>query len=183
MRRPRRPMKYRKFAELFGVICFVLLSCGIVIGGSSSESNVKQSNIKKAKSIVAEPIPEEYNDVINAFNLYWAAFKDRNFAKTYSMENSTYKKKFTEYSYTDKYAKEGVTVVGMKPLSVKRLNEKEVIVKGGLGYKAGFIDSVRVTEDHWIKEDDGWKHVQTEKSQVDKNNSNTAFGHTKEIVN
>jgi hypothetical protein len=144
---------------------FILVACGNSIG-----SPLSQSALKKAKGPVAEPIPEKYNDLMNNFKLYWSAFKDRDFEKAYGMESSTFKKKVTLDTYKENH-KSAVIVIGMKPLAVKPLNEKEVIVKAGFGYKAGFVDTVRVTEDHWVKEDAGWRHLPVEGQKAISNNS------------
>jgi hypothetical protein len=153
------------------VIAAVLLVC-LPAWGVDSGSQEKQqkavkapwTNIKKSAAPIVANIPEKYSDVSKAFSEYWNAMKERDYKKAYELESSAYRKA-TSFDLYKERLKRAVLITAVRPLEVKPVNEKEVMVKGSLAFKAGFIDTVRFIHDRWVKEASGWRHEPEEEKK------------------
>jgi hypothetical protein len=132
--------------------------------GKQKEAEAPKSswgNIKTEAKPIVPNIPEKYKDLVEAFNAYWNAIKERDYKKAYGMESAESREKtsFDLYKLLHKQ-KKPVKIVGVRPLEVRPIEEeKEVMVKASFGFKTGFIDSVNFIKDHWVKEEGAWKHV------------------------
>jgi len=138
----------------------------LVASGSEGKTEQKGETIEKApwtdiKKVPGpefSPIPEKYNDLVKTFSEYWNARKERDYKKSYELESSEYRKS-TSFDLYNERLKKAVEIIAVRPLEVKPINEKEVVVRASVGYKAGFIDTVRFFQDQWIKENGSWKHL------------------------
>jgi hypothetical protein len=117
-------------------------------------------DIKTAAKPIVPNIPDKYNDLVEAFNAYWNAIKERDYKKAYGMESAESREKTSFDLYKHLHTQKPVKIVGVRPLEVRPIEEeKEVMVDAGFGFKTGFIDSVNFIKDHWVKEEGAWKHV------------------------
>lgn len=166
----------------------ILFTCAIslllplsIMGGEAQtkeaepgKKEFQRFDIKRDVKPIEPNIPEEYKPLIKAYDEYWQAIKDKEYSKAYKLESSEFRKNTKEHDYiTGIYStkeadlprnlkKPEIQIIAARALEVKKLNEKEVMVKGGLSFKAGMMDTVRFFEDRWIKEDDAWRHVPQE---------------------
>ncbi len=115
-------------------------------------------DIKKAPGPQFEPIPEKYSDLVQTFSEYWKARKELDYKRSYELESNEYRKMTSFDLYNEKLKKSAI-IEAVRPLEVKPISEKEVMVRASVGYKAGIIDTVRFFQDQWLKEDGGWKHL------------------------
>jgi hypothetical protein len=153
------------------VIAAVLVVCLPAWGVESvpqekQEKAVKSPwiNIKKAATPIVANISEKYSDVSKAFSEYWNAIKERDYKKAYELESSAYRKA-TSFDLYKERLKRAVLITAIRPLEVKPVNEKEVMVKGSLAFKAGFMDTLRIFHDRWVKEASGWRHEPKEEKK------------------
>ena len=136
-------------------------------GNLKEEKNVVPApgqDIKKAAKPIVANIPEKFNDLTKTFSEYWSAMKKRDYQKAYELEGSDYKK-VTGFDLYKERLKDAVEIIAVRPLEVKPINEKEVMVRASLGFKMGFIDTLRFFDDHWVKEADGWRHLPEEEKK------------------
>jgi hypothetical protein len=124
-----------------------------------AKRHVPHPGIKSVKP--QEPrIPDEYKDLVKAYNEYWEFFIKKDYEKAYSMESADYRK-------TNPYAEENYKKIffsnaklkAVKALEVEKVNEKEVVVKGYYYYDIGALKSLRPFSDKWVKEDAKWMHL------------------------
>lgn len=157
----------RRIVYSIVIVCFVVAP-GLVLASNGqlpeSEKAADQSpwkDIKTGAKPLVPNISEEHKDIVEVFNKYWKAVKERDFKTMYEMEATEEQNKssFDLYEYK---RRKGVDIIAVRPLEVTQINEKEVIVRASFGFKAGIIDTVRFLRDRWIKESTGWKHVPEE---------------------
>jgi len=143
-------------------VCMIPLSAWSSEGDANKDQPSPWRDIKSSANVkpIVPNIPEKYKELEKVFNAYWSALKDRDFQKAYAMESSEYRKKTSLDLYT--HLKDNtVTIIAVRPLEVRPITEeKEVMVRASFSFKAGFLDTVHFISDRWIKETDGWKHVQ-----------------------
>lgn len=130
-------------------------------GTQTAEDKSIWQDIKKSAKRIEPNISEKDKDLIAVFNTYWDAVKSKDFKKTYEMETSEHQESISFDLYEYKRRKT-VGIIAVRPLEVKHINEKEVIVRASFGFKTAMIDTVRFIQDRWIKESTGWKHVPEE---------------------
>ena len=115
-------------------------------------------DIKKAPGPKVSEIPEVYNDLMKTFAEYYDARKTGNYKKAYDLESSEYRKA-TSFDLYNERLKGSPETIAVRPLEVKPISEKEVMVRASFGYKLAAIDTVRFIRDHWVKEDNAWRHL------------------------
>lgn len=125
------------------------------------DSSIIWKDIKKAAKPIKPNISEEHKDIVEVFNAYWGALKARDYKKAYELEASEHREK-TSFDLYEYKRRKAVDIIAVRPLEVKQINEKEVIVRASFGFKTAMIDTVRFIRDRWIKESTGWKHVPEE---------------------
>ncbi len=126
-------------------------------------------DIKKSAKPIVPDIPEEYKPMVKVFDKYWGAIMKGDFESAYKLESEDYKKVHAKDPdvYKNRFGRMG-KLVGVRALGVKKINEKEVIVRASVGFKAAQLDTVRFFEDRWIKEGDTWRHFPEEKKSTGK---------------
>jgi len=126
-------------------------------------------NVKKDVPQVKTNIPEEYKDLVKVFDEYWTAFKSKRYDAMYRLEVADFRQKteLERYKAMKGTGSAELKVISVRPIQVKKLNEKEVIVEAALAYKVGMAESVKLFNDHWVKEKDGWMHLPSEKEVMD----------------
>jgi hypothetical protein len=130
-------------------------------GSTAAKEKSLWQDIKTSAKPIKPNITEKDKDIVSAFNQYWGAVKARDFKQTYDMEINEHREK-TSFDLYEYKRRKAVNIIAVRPLEVTHINEKEVIVKASLGFKAGMIDTVRFIRDRWIKDSTGWKHVPEE---------------------
>src|SRR4030042_2834913 len=120
---------------------------------------IPHTDIKSVKP--AKPqIPQEYKELEKMYNQYWGFIMKKEYEKAYAMESSAYGKSnpYAKENYENMLLK-NVNMTAVTALNVKKMNEKEVVLKGNYYYKIGPLKSVRPFSDKWIQEEALWKHV------------------------
>ena len=142
-------------------VCIMPFSAWGSEGKAEDKKEVPQplwKDIKKAPGPKVSEIPEKYNDLIKAFSEYYDARKIGNYKKAYDLESSEYRKT-TSFDLYNERLKSSAEMIAVRPLEVKPISEKEVMVRASFGYKVAAIDTVRFIQDHWVKEDNAWRHL------------------------
>jgi hypothetical protein len=156
-------------------IIFILIAVFLmVISATGSEGTAQDKHeaapktiwkdIKKNPGPKVSEIPEAYSDLVKNFSDYWNAQKNRDYKKAYDLESSKYRKS-TSFDLYNERLKKAAQIIAVRPLEVKPINEKEVVVRASFGYKAGIIDTVRFIQDNWVKEEIGWRHLPEQEQQ------------------
>ena len=146
------------------IIAVSILVLGVAIPAWSNEAPGRFLDQPPQNQGEIKPnIPAEYKDLVKSFDEYWGALKARDYDKAYLLESSAFQKTTTLSQYKGSFKRE-VELKSVRALSVKKINEKEVIVKGSAIVKAligGKVHDVlkMLNSDRWIKENAGWKHV------------------------
>ena len=120
-------------------------------------------DIKHAPGPKVSEIPEAYNDLVKSFLDYWNDIKKGEYKKAYDLESSEYRKSTSFDLYNERHKKSAL-IIAVRPLGVKPINEKEVVVRASIGYKVAAIDTVRLFQDHWVKEGRAWRHLPKEEN-------------------
>ena len=147
-------------------VCIIPLSAWGNEGKAEDKKEIPKTSwedIKKAPGPKVSEIPEKYNDLIKTFSDYYDARKTGDYKKTYNLESSEYRKA-TSFDLYNERLKKSVGIIAVRPLEVKPINEKEVMVRASFGYKVAAIDTVRFFQDHWVKEDNAWRHLPKEEN-------------------
>ncbi len=126
-------------------------------------------DIKKSAKPIVPDIPEEYKPLVQVFDEYWGAIKKGDFDSAYKLESEDYRKVHAKdpEMYKERFGR-SVKLLGVRALGVKKINEKEVIIRASVGYKTAQIDTVRFFADRWIKENDTWRHLPDTKKSEEK---------------
>lgn len=155
-----------------------LLAIGVILlpfavwgeeGNVSDKSDKKEltatpwKDIKKAPGPKIAEVPEIYNDLMKTFAEYYDAKKAGDYKKAYELESIEYRKA-TSFDLYNERLKKSVDIIAVRPLEVKPISEKEVMVRASFGYKLAAIDTVRFIQDHWVKEDNAWRHLPKEEN-------------------
>jgi len=120
-------------------------------------------DIKQAPGPKVSEIPEVYNDLMKTFSDYYDARKAGDYKKAYDLESSDFRKTMSFDLYNERL-KSSAGIIAVRPLEVKPISEKEVMVRASFGYKLAAIDTVRFIQDHWVKEDNVWRHLPKEEN-------------------
>ncbi|MCJ7484000.1 MAG: hypothetical protein MUO31_13660 [Thermodesulfovibrionales bacterium] len=120
-------------------------------------------DVKHAPGPKVSEIPEAYNDLMKTFAEYYDARKTGNYKKAYDLESSDFRKTMSFDLYNERL-KSSAEIIAVRPLEVKPISEKEVMVRASFGYKLAAIDTVRFIQDHWVKEDNAWRHMPKEEN-------------------
>jgi hypothetical protein len=149
------------------VVCIIPLSTW---GNEGKADDAKESpitsmkkDIKKLPGPKVSEIPEKYNDLLRNFSDYYDALKIGDFEKAYNFESGEYRKATSFDLYKERH-KNAAAMIAVRPLEVKPINEKEVMVRASFGYKVAAVDTVRFIPDHWVKEDNAWRHLPEEEN-------------------
>lgn len=148
------------------------LSLSVYANENKTDGGDKKSpwfNIKKDVPQVKVNIPEEYKDLVKVFDEYWTAFKSKRYDAMLSLEVAPFREKTTleRYKAMKESGSAELKVISVRPIQVKKLNEKEVIVEAALAYKIGLADSVKLFKDRWVIEKDGWRHIPSTKEVME----------------
>jgi len=147
-------------------VCIIPLSTWGNEGKVEDKKEIPKTSwedIKKAPGPKVSEIPEKYNDLVKTFSEYYDAKKSRDYKKAYNLESSKYRKA-TSFDLYNERLKKSAEFLAVRPLEVKPINEKEVMVRASFGYKVAAIDTVRFIQDHWVKEDNAWRHQPKEEN-------------------
>ena len=157
----------------FIIRCMVIMAvCIIPLSAWCNEEKVVDKkeipktpwkDIKQAPGPKVSEIPEAYNDLVKTFSEYYDARKTGDYKKAYNLESSEYRKA-TSFDLYNERLKKSAAIIAVRPLEVKPISEKEVMVRASVGYKVAAIDTVRFIQDHWVKEDNAWRHVPKEEN-------------------
>jgi hypothetical protein len=120
-------------------------------------------DVKHAPGPKVSEIPEVYKDLMKTFADYYDARKTGNYKKAYDLESSDFRKTMSFDLYNERL-KSSAGIIAVRPLEVKPISEKEVMVRASFGYKLAAIDTVRFIQDHWVKEDNAWRHMPKEEN-------------------
>ena len=151
-------------------LCMLPLSAWCGEGNAEVKKETPAATWKDIKNVpgpVASDIPEIYTELMKNFKEYWDAMKAKDYKKAYDLESSEHRK-MTSFDLYNERLKGAVQIIAVRPLEVKPVNEKEVMVRSSLGYKAGLVDTVRLMHDRWIKEESGWRHLPAKEKKDDK---------------
>lgn len=126
-------------------------------------------DIKKAAKPIVPEIPEEYKPLVQVFDEYWGAVKRGDYDSAYKLESEDYRKVHAKDPavYKERFGR-SVQLLGVRALGVKKINEKEVIIRASVGFKTAQLDTVRFFADRWIKESDTWRHLPDTKKLEEK---------------
>ncbi|NWF75891.1 MAG: hypothetical protein HXY53_04860 [Nitrospirae bacterium] len=126
-------------------------------------------DIKKAAKPIVPEIPEEYKPLVQVFDEYWGAIKKGDYENAYKLESEDYRKVHAKdpEMYKERFGR-SVKLLGIRALGVKKINEKEVIIRASVGFKTAQLDTVRFFADRWIKENDTWRHLPDTKKPEEK---------------
>jgi hypothetical protein len=118
------------------------------------------TDIKKSAKPIVPEIPEEYKPLVQVFDEYWGAVKEGDYDSAYKLESEDYRKVHAKDPevYKERFGR-SVKLIGIRALGVKKINEKEVIIRASVGFKTAQLDTVRFFADRWIKENDTWRHL------------------------
>ena len=147
-------------------VCMLPLSawCGEGNVGDKKETPATPwKDVKHAPGPKVSEIPEAYNDLMKTFAEYYDARKTGNYKKAYDLESSDFRKTMSFDLYNERL-KSSAGIIAVRPLEVKPISEKEVMVRASFGYKLAAIDTVRFIQDHWVKEDNAWRHMPKEEN-------------------
>jgi hypothetical protein len=147
-------------------VCMLPLSawCGEGNVGDKKETPATPwKDVKHAPGPKVSAIPEVYNDLMKTFAEYYDARKTGNYKKAYDLESSEYRKA-TSFDLYNELLKRSPEIIAVRPLEVKPISEKEVMVRASFGYKLAAVDTVRFIQDHWVKEDNAWRHMPKEEN-------------------
>jgi hypothetical protein len=147
-------------------VCMFPLSawCGDGNVGDKKETPANPwKDIKQAPGPKISEIPEVYNDLKKTFAEYYDARKAGDYKKAYDLESSDFRKTMSFDLYNERL-KSSAEIIAVRPLEVKPISEKEVMVRASFGYKLAAIDTVRFFQDYWVKEDNAWRHLPKEEN-------------------
>jgi hypothetical protein len=151
----------------------VIVSTALSVFAWGDDHKVKRvfDNPPKEPVVLKSTIPAEYNDLVKVFDEYWGALIKKDFKTAYNLESADFRKTTGFDQYKGRFGNK-VVLKNVKALGLKKINEKEVIVKGSIMLEAN-LEGIRdmwkpLNNDRWVKEGEEWRHVQasekTEKS-------------------